>query len=82
MRRAGKGQCFHRPYLGCREFAAQFKPLATEEESGPIGETRDLGFMLYDIDHSGSEPMPMWFRAKLQNGLVHVPAAESPEVRR
>jgi CRISPR-associated protein Cas5d len=82
VRRLEKGQCFHRPYLGCREFAAQFKPLAPEEESEPIGETRDLGFMLYDIDHSGSEPMPMWFRARLQNGLVHVPPAGSTEVRR
>jgi CRISPR-associated protein Cas5d len=82
IRRADKGQCFHRPYLGCREFAAQFKPLVTAEEGEPISETRDLGFMLYDIDHSGSEPMPMWFQAKLQHGRVHVPPAGSPEVRR
>jgi CRISPR-associated protein Cas5d len=83
MRRAEKGQCFHRPYLGCREFAAHFEPMAAEmEEPQPIGETRDLGFMLYDMDHSGAEPMPMWFRAKLQNGRVHVPPVDSAEVRR
>jgi CRISPR-associated protein Cas5d len=83
MRRAEKGQCFHRPYLGCREFAAHFEPMAAEvEEPQLIGETRDLGFMLYDMDHSGAKPMPMWFRAKLQNGRVHVPPVDSAEVRR
>ncbi len=83
MRRAEKGQCFHRPYLGCREFAAQFEPMAAKmEELQSIAETRDLGFMLYDMDHSGAEPMPMWFRAQLQNGRVHVPPVDSVEVRR
>jgi CRISPR-associated protein Cas5d len=83
MRRTEKGQCFHRPYLGCREFAAQFEPMAAEMEAPqPIAESRDLGFMLYDMDHSGPEPMPMWFRAQLQNGRVHVPSADSAEVRR
>jgi len=83
MRRAEKGQCFHRPYLGCREFAAQFEPIATETEQPLlISETRDLGFMLYDMDHSGEEPMPMWFRAQLLNGRVKVPPVDSTEVRR
>lgn len=83
VRRVEKGQCFHRPYLGCREFAAHFElwpPLADEPKS--IDESRDLGFMLYDIDHSAPEPMPMWFRAQLQSGRIHVPPADSPEVRR
>jgi len=82
MRRAEKGQCFHRPYLGCREFAARFEPIDTEiEELQPISETRDLGFMLYDMNHSGAEPMPMWFRAQLTNGRVRVPPLENQEVR-
>lgn len=83
VRRAQKGQCFHRPYLGCREFAAQFE-LLPEAAEGPqtIDETRDLGFMLYDMDHSGVEPMPMWFRAELRDGRVLVPPLGSPEVRR
>lgn len=82
-RRAQKGQCFHRPYLGCREFAAQFELLADDAEEPPaIDETRDLGFMLYDMDHSGVEPMPMWFRAELRDGRVLVPPPGSPEVRR
>lgn len=83
LRRSEKGQCFHRPYFGCREFAANFEPL-TEESGGPqpIDENRDLGFMLYDIDHSGAEPMPLWFRAKIQSGSVSVPLLNSTEVRR
>lgn len=83
LRRAEKGQCFHRPYLGCREFAAQFKPLMDAAViPQPIDEIRDLGFMLYDIDHSGPEPMPMWFRAKIESGRVNVPPLGSAEVRR
>ncbi|MDP2950118.1 MAG: type I-C CRISPR-associated protein Cas5c [Chloroflexota bacterium] len=63
LRRAEKGQCFHRPYLGCREFAAHFAlvlpdqtlPESTEKlpELG-FGEPRDLGYMLYDIYHYNS----------------------------
>lgn len=83
MRRAEKGQCFHRPYLGCREFAAQFEFWPTQEaEPKAINESRDLGFMLYDMDHSGAEPMPMWFRAQLRSGRMDVPSADSAEVRR
>lgn len=83
LRRSEKGQCFHRPYLGCREFAAHFEPVAAQgEEPQPIPDTRDLGFMLYDVDHSGPEPIPMWFRARLQQGRVHIPDVDSGEVRR
>lgn len=83
MRRAEKGQCFHRPYLGCREFAAHFEFLPSPAAEPPrIDESCDLGFMLYDMDHSGGEPMPMWFRAELRSGRMLVPVAESAEVRR
>lgn len=83
VRRADKGQCFHRPYLGCREFAAHFELLRSEEaELHPIDESRDLGFILYDMDHAGTEPLPMWFRAELENGTVKIPPEDSREVRR
>jgi CRISPR-associated protein Cas5d len=83
MRRAERGQCFHRPYLGCREFAAHFELLsAPAQEPEAIEETRDLGFMLYDIDFSGLDPMPLWFRAQLQSGRIRVPSWDSAEVRR
>lgn len=82
-RRAAKGQCFHQPCLGTREFSAHFELIKLEQElPKAIDESRDLGFMLYDIDHSGSERQAMFFRAMLQNGVVHIPAPSSPEVRR
>lgn len=81
-RRASKGQCFHQPCLGNREFPAKFKLLAPED---PIpttnNETRDLGFMLYDIDHA-DDCASMFFRAALDRGVLRVPAPNSPEVRR
>ena len=73
-RRAKKGQCFHRPYLGCREFACDFRLIENpvEESMKPINETRDLGFMLYDLDFKRDikEPAPLFFRAQLINGVV------------
>ena len=83
-RRALKGQCFNRPYLGCREFSAHFR-LVEDHDSGPkpIDETRDLGFMLYDIDFSDpANPTPAFFRARLDRGVVNVPDWDSDEVRR
>jgi CRISPR-associated protein Cas5d len=74
-RRAMKGQCFNQPYLGCREFAAAFRLVDLQREpSDPIAETRDLGWMLYDLDYSDpADPKPLFFRAKMENGVVHVP---------
>ncbi len=84
-RRARRGQCVNQPYLGCREFAAAFRLVdhpASETDPPPIGETRDLGFMLHDLDFSDpSDPKPRFFRAHLTNGVVNVPAWNSEEVR-
>lgn len=84
-RRAKKGQCFNQPYLGCREFSCNFKfienPRATSAQT--ISETRDLGFMLYDMDFDVTDdPKPMFFRAEIKNGIVKVPPLNSEEVRR
>ncbi len=71
-RRARKGQCFNQPYLGCREFSAQFRlvdPVA--EPATAISETRDLGWMLYDMDYSDpSNIKPQFFRAELNYGVL------------
>lgn len=78
-RRAKKGQCFHRPYLGCREFACNFRLVedTVNDKAVPIKETRDLGYMLYDIDfHSKSEPTSLFFYAKLQDGIVNTDRRE------
>ena len=75
-RRVDKGQCFQRPCLGCREFAAHFEPPAADERS--IDESRDLGLMLYDIifDSKGKSNQPVFFQAKLQNGVLNTHADE------
>lgn len=82
-RRAKKGQCFHRPYLGCREFACDFKLVdSTSLAASPINETRDLGFMLYDMNFEDmNNPTPLFFRAEIKNGAVLVPPRNSQEVR-
>jgi len=83
-RRARKGQYFHHPYLGCREFAADVRLVNLEQEPAePINETRDLGWMLYDMDYSDPDDIkPMFFRAQLKNGTINVPPPDSEEIRK
>ena len=83
-RRINRGQFYHQPCFGCREFPAQFKwceqlPPCPEELSG---RTIDLGWMLYDMDYSDPEDIrPLFFRGKLVDGVLDVPAQDSGEVR-
>lgn len=82
-RRAARGQCFHQPCLGTREFAARFELLPPDQPlPQAIAESRDLGFMLYDIDHEAAGRPSLFFRAMLENGVVKVPPPTSKEVRR
>lgn len=80
MRRAAKGQCFHHPYFGAREFPVEFQ--LWQESGEPVGFEhghRDLGYMLYDFDyHNPAHPTPLFFRAELDDGVLDV---ESVEVR-
>lgn len=84
-RSASKGQCFNQPYLGTREFSCHFK-LIKDFETNPaktIDETRELGFMLYDIDFTDlNDPKPMFFKAKIENGVVDIPSITSEEIKR
>jgi CRISPR-associated protein Cas5d len=77
--RAERGQCIYQPYLGCREFAAHFA-LADTETTLPIAETRDLGWMIYDLDYANGMK-PRFFRAQMNQGVIEVPAWEDREVR-
>jgi CRISPR-associated protein Cas5d len=81
-RRASKGQCVNQPYLGCREFAAAFRLVEHSEAELPaIAETRELGFMLHDLDFSNAaDPKPRFFRAQMEQGVVKVPGWDSAEV--
>lgn len=77
-RRAAAGQCFHRPCLGTREFAADFAlipegaPLP-KNELAPDQRNQDLGWMLHDIDHAGGATS-RFFRARLVDGVLDVQA--------
>jgi CRISPR-associated protein Cas5d len=83
-RRASKGQYFMHPYLGCREFSCKEIRLVkdvNQESVHPIAETRDLGFMLYDMDFSNPKDIkPMFYRPKMENGVIRVPHPNSEEV--
>lgn len=74
-RRVAKGQHFHQPYFGCREFVAEV--LAPEDAPPAIAESRDLGLMLWDIRFSVDGNTPVFFPARLEKGVLEVPA--SPE---
>ncbi|MDA3874114.1 MAG: type I-C CRISPR-associated protein Cas5c [Kiritimatiellae bacterium] len=78
-RRVEKGQCFHRPYLGCREFPAEFTFSSGEET--PIEESRPLGWMLLDIQFGEKENRPMFFSAEMVEGRIRIPDINSEEVR-
>lgn len=68
-RRAAKGQCFHQPCLGVREFPADFE--LVEAFPDTIPETRDLGWMLYDIDYA-NDRASIFYRAQMENGVIDV----------
>ena len=73
-RRVLKGRCFARPYLGCREFAADFAPPDGSER--PIDLTEDLGLMLLDLDYAddgSGRGTPRFFAARLERGVLRVP---------
>ena len=82
-RRAKQGQCFTQPYLGSREFSANWEYVENiEGRQTPIAEDRDLGIMLYDMDfeHNLQKPDAMFYRAKMEQGIIIVPDKESEEV--
>jgi len=83
-RRIKKGQCFHHPYLGCREFAAEFaEPDGSES---PIDLSKDLGLTLFDMRYTqdgngkGIKAEPLFFKARLEKGILHVPYEMYEEV--
>ncbi|MCC7146346.1 MAG: type I-C CRISPR-associated protein Cas5 [Phycisphaeraceae bacterium] len=84
-RRARAGQCFHRPYLGCREFPVHFALVESDadmprSELPPEQLDRDLGYMLHDIDFE-HDMTPRFFRAEMRGGVITVPAFNAKEVR-
>ena len=79
-RRAAKGQFFHQPCLGCREFPASFEPVSGDiPKSHYAGQFKDLGYMLLDIDFEDNMT-PLFFRANMENGIISPPSPLSGEV--
>ncbi len=78
LRRASKGQCINQPYLGCREFACDFRLVenpATEPKA--IAEDRVFGWMLYDMDFANpSDPKPKFFHAEMKDGVIDLTKVE------
>ena len=83
-RRVGKGQCHHRPYLGTRECAAHFCAMDDEhpDVDKPLPEHQmnlDLGWMLRDFEYDAG-CKPVFFRARLADGVLVVPSNGSREL--
>jgi CRISPR-associated protein Cas5d len=81
-RRAERGQCFHRPYLGCREFPAFFAPVNGTGPPTAMSDVpdRDLGWMLHDIDFAEGR-QAKFFRARMHKGIIAVPKLDAKEVK-
>jgi CRISPR-associated protein Cas5d len=75
QRRLDRGQFHLQPYLGCREF-----PAIVERYTGTppplMTETRDLGYMLHDLRFSAGGNKPVFFHARLEQGVIDVPRWE------
>lgn len=77
LRRLRNGQCFASPCFGCREFPANFRLFEGDCQKEAIPESRDLGYMLYDLDYSNPRSIqPMFFRAVMKDGLIDVENCE------
>ena len=83
-RRARKGQFFHAPCLGVREFPANFELVEDDANIPEMDEAlqgeKDLGWMLHDFDF-GNEVTPHYFRAEMKNGLIEIPSFKGGEVK-
>jgi CRISPR-associated protein Cas5d len=75
-RRARRGQCYARPFFGCREFAADFALLERDGVMPAVDPSlrgeRDLGWMLHDLDFADGRA-PRFFRANMRDGVIEVP---------
>jgi CRISPR-associated protein Cas5d len=74
-RRVQRGSCFNQPYLGTREFTAYFEE---PDERPALDRTEDLGIMLHGVDHTTTPATFTWFTARLDKGVLHVPAQGIP----
>ncbi|MFC4108157.1 type I-C CRISPR-associated protein Cas5c [Micromonospora zhanjiangensis] len=71
-RRVRRGACFQQPYLGTREFTAEFR--WPDETPRQRNLDQDIGIMLHSIrrDTTG-RPRMNWFAARIVEGVLSVP---------
>jgi len=79
-RRAEKGQCFHQPVFGCREFPAHFELVTGDIPASMLRGRQELGWMLHDIDFA-NDAQPKFFRAVMEDGIINVPTFTGEEVK-
>ncbi len=79
-RRARKGQCFHHPYFGCREFSAHFELVEDNIPQSKLAGKQDLGWMLHDMDFANNMEA-RFFRAEMHNGVIEIPPFNGREVK-
>lgn len=75
LRRMRKGQCYHNPYLGCREFPANFEIIEEGIPASCYSGEKDLGFMLWDLQYNKDpkkEPIPIFYRACMKDGIIDI----------
>jgi len=78
LRRMRKGQCFHHPYFGCREFPVQFEFVEGEIPKSSLEGEKDLGIMLWDIDFKDKNDLKaVFFRAQMRVGVIDVEKCKS-----
>lgn len=82
-RRIKSGGCFQQPYLGIREYSCSFELVEHPKPMG-IPQDQDLGIMLYDLDfeNNPTNPTPLFFHARMKQGVIHVPNIKSKEILR
>ncbi len=80
IRRIKKGQCWRRPYLGTREFAAEFT--VTDGDERPIQETIPIGSMLFDIFYDANgKAKPLFFHdVAIRNGVLDCEVPENDKI--
>jgi CRISPR-associated protein Cas5d len=80
IRRVKKGQCWRRPYLGTREFAAEFMEPHGKEQ--PLKETIPIGSMLFDIFYNEKgKPEPIFFHdVAVRNGILNCEVPENDKM--
>jgi CRISPR-associated protein Cas5d len=77
-RRVAGGRCFATPYLGCREFSADFGE--ADESERPVAWTEDLGPMLLDLEYAADgsgRGTPRFFKARIDEGVLRPPASQT-----